>query len=61
MKYLKTRLEAICLALLVCCGSAAAQGLETASNYRLGPGDSIRISVFQNADLTLETRVSEDG
>jgi polysaccharide export outer membrane protein len=29
--------------------------------YRLGNGDGIRISVFQNPDLTLETRVSESG
>jgi polysaccharide export outer membrane protein len=29
--------------------------------YRLGGGDSIRISVFQNPNLTLETRVAEDG
>ncbi|HKY01964.1 MAG TPA: polysaccharide export protein EpsE [Burkholderiales bacterium] len=27
----------------------------------LGPGDVIRISVFQNPDLTLETRVPENG
>lgn len=31
------------------------------SEYRLGEGDGIRISVFQNPDLTLETRVSENG
>jgi len=31
------------------------------ADYRLGEGDSIRISVFQNPDLTLETRVSENG
>ena len=30
-------------------------------DYRLGPGDGIRISVFQNPNLTLETRVAEDG
>ena len=29
--------------------------------YRLGPGDGIRISVFQNPNLTLETRIAEDG
>jgi polysaccharide biosynthesis/export protein len=29
--------------------------------YRLGPGDGIRISVFQNPNLTLDTRVAEDG
>ena len=30
-------------------------------NYRLASGDSIRISLFQNPDMTLETRVSEDN
>ncbi len=29
--------------------------------YRLGPGDAIKIQVFQNQDLSLETRVSEAG
>lgn len=29
--------------------------------YQLGPGDTIRIQVFQNPDLTLETRVTENG
>jgi polysaccharide export outer membrane protein len=28
--------------------------------YRLGAGDAIRITVFQNPDLTLETRVTEN-
>lgn len=31
------------------------------AEYRLGPGDSIRIHVFQNPDLTVEARVSENG
>lgn len=31
------------------------------SRETLGPGDSIRITVFQNPDLTTETRVSEGG
>lgn len=30
-------------------------------DYPLGPGDIIRINVFQNPDLTTETRVSEKG
>jgi polysaccharide export outer membrane protein len=34
---------------------------EPAREYLLGPGDSIKIQVFQNPDLTLETRVSETG
>ena len=29
--------------------------------YVLGPGDIVRITVFQNPDLTTETRVSENG
>jgi len=29
--------------------------------YRLGPGDSIRITVSQNPNLTLETRITQDG
>lgn len=29
--------------------------------YRLGSGDVVRITVYQNPDLTLETRVSETG
>ena len=32
-----------------------------ATEYRLGSGDVVRISVFQNPDLTLETRVTEAG
>lgn len=30
-------------------------------DYRLGAGDAIKISVFQNPDLTVETRVAESG
>ncbi|MEO8859338.1 MAG: polysaccharide export protein EpsE [Burkholderiaceae bacterium] len=30
-------------------------------DYSLGAGDAIRIQVFQNPDLTIETRVSENG
>ena len=38
-------------------GVAAAQ----APDYNLGAGDVVRITVFQNPDLTTETRVSEAG
>lgn len=31
------------------------------TDYKLGAGDTVRIQVFQNPDLTLETRVSESG
>ncbi|MFM1990079.1 MAG: Polysialic acid transport protein kpsD precursor [Pseudomonadota bacterium] len=44
---------------------AAAQQPPTAEaardDYLLGPGDAIRIQVFQNPDLTVEARVSEAG
>lgn len=30
-------------------------------NYHLGAGDAIRVTVFQHPDLTLETRVAENG
>jgi len=40
---------------------ANAQDTDRLAQYRLGAGDSIRISVFQNPNLTLETRVAEDG
>ena len=32
-----------------------------AAEYRLGAGDVVRITVYQNPDLTLETRVTEAG
>lgn len=58
------KLFRVCLAILalVTGSMAAAQNTGTARNeYVLGSGDVIRISVYQNPDLTLETRVSESG
>lgn len=34
---------------------------EVVPEYVLGPGDIVRITVFQNPDLTTESRVSESG
>jgi polysaccharide export outer membrane protein len=46
-------------------GPAPATGITAApvasQDYRLGPGDSIGVQVFQNPDLTVEARVSESG
>ena len=47
------------LALFVASGPTHAQA--PAAEYRLGPGDVVRISVYQSPDLTLETRVGEAG
>ncbi len=41
--------------------SAPTPGAASSNDYRLGSGDVVRISVFQNPELTLETRVSESG
>ncbi len=38
-----------------------AAGLPASMDYRLGPGDSIGVLVFQNPDLSLDARVSESG
>ena len=43
-------------------GGGGGGGTQAASaDYRLGPGDQIRVQVYQNPDLTVETRVSEQG
>lgn len=42
-------------------GATATTAAAASPEYRLGAGDVIRIMVYQNPDLTLETRVSETG
>lgn len=49
------------LALGLLLGAGAASAQQPASDYALAPGDFVRIQVFQNPDLTLETRISESG
>lgn len=51
-------LATLVVAGLAFAGSAHAQDK---LDYPLGAGDTIRIQVFQNPDLTIETRVSESG
>jgi len=49
-------------ALAVSAAAASAQGPKAGANdYRLGAGDSIKVQVYQNPDLTTEARVSESG
>ena len=54
---------AVSLALGITAPSARAQAVQAgvAPEYRLGQGDVVRITVYQNPDLTLETRVTEAG
>jgi polysaccharide export outer membrane protein len=52
-------MKAAFFVMMLLAGAAHAQ--DRLAQYRLGAGDSIRISVFQNPNLTLETRVAEDG
>lgn len=40
---------------------AAQPAANAAAEYRLAAGDSVRITVFQNPDLSIETRISEAG
>ena len=41
--------------------ATAPSSAANAADYRLGPGDTLKVSVFQNPDLTLETRVTDSG
>jgi polysaccharide export outer membrane protein len=54
---------ALALAVAVWATVAPAQGAKPAAapEYRLAPGDAIKVQVYQNPDLTLEARVSESG
>jgi polysaccharide export outer membrane protein len=57
MGMLHKRFLSIALLMIATASASWAQDPE----YRLGAGDTIRVLVFQNPDLTLETRVSENG
>jgi len=67
-----TRITKFCMALLalftlsLVVMPASAQGQSgsqpgSRNDYTLGPGDVLRIQVFQSADLTVEARISESG
>lgn len=61
------RATAFCLALCGALVAAPARAQTSAAaaatpvEYQLGAGDVVRISVFQNPDLTLEARIGEAG
>lgn len=55
------RIASIFFTALLLLTSARVAEAAAAGDYPLAAGDTIRIQVFQNPDLTLETRVSEGG
>ena len=59
MKWMRDMLKWVLLALAALSGSGAFA--QAAKDYVLGPGDTIRVTVYQNQDLTLETRINENG
>ncbi len=71
MKWMRDMLKWVMVTLMALSGSGAfAQAAPAASavvaaqapkDYVLGPGDTIRVTVYQNVDLTLETRINENG
>ena len=61
-----TTLKRLLLGILITLGlsaslSTGALAQANQVDYRLGAGDAIKVSVFQNPDLTVETRVAESG
>jgi polysaccharide export outer membrane protein len=54
-------LSLVGLFLLVLMGFSWAQEKNPSADITIGSGDTIRIVVFQNPDLTIDTRVSESG
>ena len=50
-----------CALVLACGWLGAAQAQDKIFEDKLGAGDTIHIQVFQNPDLTLETRIQETG
>ena len=57
-KFWVALLALLTLSLAALPGSAQAQAR---NDYTLGPGDVLRIQVFQSTDLTVEARISESG
>lgn len=55
------RVFSLALMLLAALFSITVSAQGGVQEYRLGAGDNIRITVFQNPDLMLEARVSEEG
>jgi polysaccharide biosynthesis/export protein len=64
--YMRQFSSTLCFLFVVFCSavfgvSVSAQPVIAGKTLAMGPGDQIKIAVFQNPDLTLETRVDGDG
>lgn len=57
----RIRLRSFVAAALVLLVAACAQAAEGKENYRLGPGDSIRIDVYDTPELDRTARLNEKG
>lgn len=58
---MKLRFSLRALLCTVLLGSLFAHAQEKTFEDKLGAGDTVRVQVFQNPDLTLETRIQESG
>lgn len=58
---IKRLLNALLIVVTFSVLNVSAQDKSAQLDYPLGAGDAIRILVFQNPDLTIDTRVSENG
>lgn len=58
---MKNPLTRIAAAAVLTAATSLACAQDKPADYRLGPGDSIKVQVYQNPDLSVETRVSESG
>lgn len=58
---MKNPIKSSCLILFCWCLFGLGQAQDGNLDYQLGAGDTIKINVFQNPDLAIETRVSETG
>jgi polysaccharide biosynthesis/export protein len=60
MEYPMKKIKILAVAFMMFCFGALHSGI-AAADVPLGPGDVVKISVFGNDDLKLETRISEAG
>ena len=60
-KLLESVLAVALAASAAVCGAQTAPNAAPNNDYKLGAGDSIKVQVYQNPELSMEARVSESG